>query len=1307
MKCRTLAGAAIAAKLSLAFGVAVLAARPAEAEGLPAYYTAVDCLISHGTEYINTEYTPTKNCRIVLDFAYATDTDKGGTVLGFGASANAQSIRLFREKDASTGVVSYRVNFDDYYPDLCFINHGESFDTDRHVFDVSNDSKTLDGLEIDGVYYEPGKPTDNKILLTKTLEGPLYLFAADQGWKPIGAATALATCKIYSCQIYDGTTLVRDFVPCLNASGEPVLYDLVGQKDYANKGEGAFEYVAGGLIVEATLTGVNAYVDGASYGPTLTVTDPAEGYQVEWSADGGAYGAERPTFTEPGEYTVRCRVSADGYMTRILSAVVKIGDVFTLAGNDPSGSSSMNASGSPKGWTDTSGVTKQKHNPSAGNAYVVDRNYVLRSPNSSSFTFGGDTLTLSGGAKILDKSSDKGLLTIPRLIIAGNAQITHGDGNHLKKIAGAIEIREGGALKIDASYDNTPDKPRPFEIQSSVSGAGSLWAGASMDGTTGSPFIDFTGSFADFTGRLDVFAGARMRLEVIFSSSLPGDPSEVMADGLTMAGKSALVFKTSGELGFARGVTFGSGTREIFVDEGQTVQIDGRLTGTAGFTKTGLGTLVLASVSPELSGTVTVAEGTLQLCGEAATVLPNATVGVASGAVLDETGTPCEHDPVVEATLTGFDAYADGRTYSPALTVAEPAEGCQVEWSLDDATFTEECPAFTEVGEYTVTCRVSIDGYMTRRLRTTVTLRRVRRVVATEAEATGVWANATVAGDDAWAAIQGVIDVCDAGDGIFVKPGTYDLTNVLTFASSRPSGIMIRSDDGEGNLAPETTIFDGGYPARTNRLFSVNSANVTLRGLTIRDGRVKGKDQNGGGVYVNANGFTITNCVLDSCGAYNGGGLYWANKTVGGGVLKCVFTNCVSDNDGAGLYLYPAKGFVRGTTFADCAAVNNAACCINGAGGVIVDGVFTNCTGNYGGAIRGVSGSSSCAVTNTSFVSCGANAGPAIYSDAGATLFGCRIVGSRDPKNNNNGPVNLRKASVVDTCCFSRNQGKEGVTVALAAGSVMKNCIVEDQQRSVGDAGTGVVRYSTGTGRVTVRDSKFLSVAGGSMADGNVDFENCVFSNATVGFAFVRDRNHQNCIRDCLFTDCPEPVKLAYGRYENCSFVGNVGGATVSMWNSDKTSPVLSNCVFWANTPYTADTSWHGSMGLLVKADDFDATNRVKMANCVFQSAQETDARAPDIRDADKTGASTALTKKVVRKGPKFVDPANGDWHLRQNSPLRDAALTLGWMTEGAADLDGKPRRISSDGKAYPDSLPDIGCYECDIPKPGLLLQVR
>lgn len=49
-----------------------------------------------------------------------------------------------------------------------------------------------------------------------------------------------ANATIYSCQIYDNGTLVRDYVPCINPSGEVGLYDLVGGKFYGNAGSGVF-----------------------------------------------------------------------------------------------------------------------------------------------------------------------------------------------------------------------------------------------------------------------------------------------------------------------------------------------------------------------------------------------------------------------------------------------------------------------------------------------------------------------------------------------------------------------------------------------------------------------------------------------------------------------------------------------------------------------------------------------------------------------------------------------------------------------------------------------------------------------------------------------------------------------------------------------------------------------------------------------------------------------------------------------------------------------------------------------------------
>ena len=77
-----------------------------------------------------------------------------------------------------------------------------------------------------------------------------------------------------------------------------------------------------------------------------------------------------------------------------------------------------------------------------------------------------------------------------------------------------------------------------------------------------------------------------------------------------------------------------------------------------------------------------------------------------------------------------------------------------------------------------------------------------------------------------------------------------------------------------------------------------------------------------------------------------------------------------------------------------------------------------------------------------------------------------------------------------------------------------------------------------------------------------------------------------------------------------------------------------------------------------------------------------------------------------VGKNPRFVDAANGDYRPKSNSPLRDAGRSLAWMTEEAVDLEGNPRCLAKDGKPYPDALPDIGCYECAIPAPGLMLLV-
>lgn len=84
--------------------------------------------------------------------------------------------------------------------------------------------------------------------------GTLYLFSVHNG----GSYTS-ASAKLYSCKIYKNGTLIRDFVPCRNASGTLGLYDITNNSFYGNAGSGDFEGPYYGPLKNSCL------IDGATY----------------------------------------------------------------------------------------------------------------------------------------------------------------------------------------------------------------------------------------------------------------------------------------------------------------------------------------------------------------------------------------------------------------------------------------------------------------------------------------------------------------------------------------------------------------------------------------------------------------------------------------------------------------------------------------------------------------------------------------------------------------------------------------------------------------------------------------------------------------------------------------------------------------------------------------------------------------------------------------------------------------------------------------------------------------------------------
>lgn len=68
----------------------------------------------------------------------------------------------------------------------------------------------------------------------------------------------LYSCKIWKTTAFEGVPLIRDFIPCKNASGEVGLWDDVNSVFYGNAGTGAF--IAGEIPSATHKTLVNGTV---------------------------------------------------------------------------------------------------------------------------------------------------------------------------------------------------------------------------------------------------------------------------------------------------------------------------------------------------------------------------------------------------------------------------------------------------------------------------------------------------------------------------------------------------------------------------------------------------------------------------------------------------------------------------------------------------------------------------------------------------------------------------------------------------------------------------------------------------------------------------------------------------------------------------------------------------------------------------------------------------------------------------------------------------------------------------------------
>ena len=308
----------------------------------------------------------------------------------------------------------------------------------------------------------------------------------------------------------------------------------------------------------------------------------------------------------------------------------------------------------------------------------------------------------------------------------------------------------------------------------------------------------------------------------------------------------------------------------------------------------------------------------------------------------------------------------------------------------------------------------------------------------------------------------------------------------------------------------------------------------------------------------------------------------------------------------------------------------------------------------------------------------------------GGTFIDCTFVGNKAKQGGG------LHGATAKGCTFTEN-------TATASGGGTYNCtatkciFVKNKT-----SGTGGGFYSTGTDLATncyfnansassqgacayngvIRDSEIINHSAGSEVLKNTKVYMSVVSNNTnSGNAQTGVFDSATQFHNCLIAFNHRTVAgngmITTGTLRNCTVYGNDQKAFADGKSRSPCTGKAWNCIFARNYPYDIISKVLPSM----------------MTNCLWMT------RSGGM-PADAPGC-----KQV--SDMRFVDETNGDLRIVRRSP----AFNKGYQDEaylalvGPVDRNGDPRVYEGDGPAK--AIIDIGCYECQIPAPGLLMLVR
>lgn len=185
-----------------------------DSEQLPSGYTQLQYIESSGKQYIDTGFKPNNNTRVVMDAQFLTTPSGNSTILGARTSATSKNYALMY---LNSGEI--RSDYNNVYTQTW-----NGVGTNKFVVDKDKETTTLNGVS---------QSYTNSAF---QCEYNMFLCALNNA----GSSRWPSSLKIYSCQIYDNGTLVRDYIPAKNTNGVCGLYDKLNNVFYSSASDTDF-----------------------------------------------------------------------------------------------------------------------------------------------------------------------------------------------------------------------------------------------------------------------------------------------------------------------------------------------------------------------------------------------------------------------------------------------------------------------------------------------------------------------------------------------------------------------------------------------------------------------------------------------------------------------------------------------------------------------------------------------------------------------------------------------------------------------------------------------------------------------------------------------------------------------------------------------------------------------------------------------------------------------------------------------------------------------------------------------------------